>query len=88
MWSITKALQIPLDNKIKEIKDIPYTISFVIRKNQMVDNLSELQKEKRPPDRMIWYGKPEELDEWIDNVMGHKKNQNNFEFEINEGDIG
>jgi hypothetical protein len=54
----------------------------------MVDSLSELSKEKRPPERLIWYGKSEDLEEWMDNVTGAKKSQNIVEFEIDEGDIG
>jgi len=88
LWSISKTLRIPIDNRIQEIRDIPYTISYVIRKNQQVDSLSELSKDKRPPERLIWYGRSEDLEEWIDNAVGNKKSQNSVEFEIDEGDIG
>ena len=55
----------------------PYSISFVIRKRQQIDNLYELPKEKRPPDKMIWEGTPEDIDEWLDRVFkvsGEKEN--------------
>jgi len=68
-------MKIPLDNKIKEIKDIPYTISFVIRKRQQMNALNELPSERRPPDLMIWDGSPEELDEWLEEVLSGKRKQ-------------
>ena len=48
---------------------MPHTISFVIRKRQQIDSLSELPKDKKPPDDLIWDGTPEDLDEWIDRVF-------------------
>lgn len=72
MWSISKALQIPLDKRINTLVDIPYTISFVIRKRQQIDGLSELPKEKRPPESIIWDRPSEELDKWLDNVFSQK----------------
>lgn len=74
MWSVAKSLQIPLDPKIKTLYDTPYTISYVIRKRQQVDNLNELPKEKRPTERLIWEGTAEEIDDWIDKVFGKKPN--------------
>ena len=62
-------MQIPLDPKVKELADLPYTISYVIRKRQQIDNLSELPKDKRPPDSVIWEGTPEEMEEWITRVF-------------------
>jgi len=38
-----------------------------------VDALSELPKEKKPPELMIWDGSPEELDRWLEEVMSGKK---------------
>lgn len=80
-------MQIPLDNNIKNIEDIPYTISFTIRKNIQVDALSELPKDKRPTDRMIWDGNPEELEDWLDRIYDSKR-PNTIEFDINESEIG
>jgi hypothetical protein len=80
-------LQVPLDPKIKELADIPYTISFIIRKRQQIDNLAELGKNK-PPESIIWDGEPDELDEWIENVLNPKKRgQNEIEFSVNPRDI-
>ena len=76
MWSIAKALQIPLDKKIKELQQIPYTVAYVIRKRIQIDNFNELAKEKRPPDRMIWEGTVEEIDRWLDKVFKHNENPN------------
>ena len=57
---------------------MPYTISFLIRKRQQVDNLNELGKDKRPPESIIWDGTPEEMEEWLDNVFAsHDKKKDN-----------
>jgi hypothetical protein len=65
-------LQIPLDKKIKELIDIPYTISFVIKKRLQIDNLNELPKDKKVPEYMLWDSSPEEIEEWLDRVMNRK----------------
>lgn len=79
-------MRYPLDIKIKSLQDIPYTISYVIRKRQQVDNLSELPKDKKPDDEMIWDGAPEELESWLERVLSGKESKEielNFtEFEI------
>ena len=80
-------MHIPLDPKIKDLFRVPYTISYVIRKLQQIDNLNELPKEKRPPDNIIWDGTSEELDEWLDKVLGskdHKPQQATVEFVVDE----
>lgn len=63
---------VPLDPKVKHLLQLPYTISFVIRKLQQIDNLNELPKEKRPPDDILWDGTSDDLDEWLDKVMDKK----------------
>lgn len=55
---------------------LPFTISFVIRKLQQIDNLNELPKEKRPTDDIIWDGTSEEMDEWLDKVLSNNDNRN------------
>lgn len=74
-------MQIPIDPRIVEITDIPYTLSFLIRKRLQVDNLNELPKEKRPTEQMIWHGAPEEIDDWLDKVhrpAGSKNQDSNI----------
>jgi len=66
-------LQIPLDPNIKQLIDVPYTISYVIRKRIQIDNLNEIPQDKRPPEMMIWDGTSEELEDWIDRVFDKKK---------------
>lgn len=83
MWSVAKALQIPLDPKLKTLADTPYTISYVIRKRQQLDNLNELPKEKRPPDQIIFEGTSEDLDDWLDRVF-NKKEETNTYFDISD----
>jgi hypothetical protein len=58
---------------VKHLSQLPYTISFVIRKMQQIDALNELPKEKRPTDELIWDGTPEEIEEWLEKVMNRKE---------------
>jgi len=80
-------LQIPLDPRIKELADLPYTISFIIRKRQQIDNLSELPKEKKPPEDLIWNGSPEELEDWLSKVFDNKKGNNDIIFSIDPKNV-
>ena len=80
-------LRLPLDNKLNTIFDIPYTLSYVIRKYQQIENLSELPKEKRPPDSLLWEGTPEEMEEWLDKVLGNSKSSIPNEMTISLDDI-
>jgi len=82
-------LRIPLDPKLKKLTDVPYTISYVIRKRQQIDSFNELPKEKRPPDDLIWDGTSDELEEWIDKVFGRNKSaqQTNDKIIINIDDV-
>ena len=64
---------VPLDPKVKHLSQLPYTISFVIRKMQQIDNLNELPKEKRPPDYILWDGTSEEMEEWLEKVLDKKQ---------------
>lgn len=69
--------------------ELPWTMSFVAKKRQQVDNLAELPKEKRPPDTIIWWGSSDELDEWLDKVLGTKKTKEpDIGFIIQQEDIG
>jgi len=54
---------------------MPYTISYVIRKRQQIDNLNELPKEKRPPDHLIWHSNQDKLEVWLDEKIGTKKKE-------------
>jgi hypothetical protein len=64
---------------------MPYTISYVIRKRQQIDTLAELPKEQRPPDSILWDGTSEDIDEWLENVMG--KNRVSDTITFTEDDI-
>lgn len=70
-----------------QLTELPYTITFVIRKRQQLDNLLELPKEKQPPTKLIWEGSSEDLEDWINRVV-LKNEPQNFEFTISEDDIG
>lgn len=81
-------MQIPLDPKIKELADLPYTISFIIRKRQQIDSLNELASDKRPTEDIIWNGTPEEMEEWLSRVFDtKKKEQSEITFQIKDTDI-
>jgi len=69
--------------------DLPWTMSYVAKKRLQVDNLSELPKEKRPPDTILWWGTAEELDEWLEKVLGTSKEvqDETIEFMIEQEDI-
>lgn len=47
-------------------------MSFVIRKRQQIDSLSELPKEKQVPEELIWYGTIEEINDWVDSAISGK----------------
>lgn len=84
MWSIAKELRIPIDNNVSELTDVPYTISFVIRKRIQIDNLNELPKEKRPPDKLIWDGNSDELDDWMERVFRNPGEKDGIDLIISE----
>lgn len=75
------------------VDELPWTISYVIRKRAQIDSYLELPKEKRPPDWMVWYGTNEDLDIWFDKVFERNKRkggakQDEFIIQIPETDIG
>lgn len=53
--------------------ELPWTINYVIKKRAQLDSFNELPQEKRPPDNILWYGTPEELDHWFDKVLDRKE---------------
>lgn len=86
MWSVSKALRIPLDPSVEKLTDIPYTHSFVIKKRLQIDSLNELEKNKRPPDSIVWDGTSEDLDNWLDSVF-NRKEKSDLEFDFDKLDI-
>lgn len=74
---------IPLDPKVKYLPQLPYTISFVIRKMQQIEALHELPKEKRPPDSILWDGTSDDLEEWLEKVLD-KKAQTTVDIVVND----
>jgi hypothetical protein len=53
-----------------------------------IDSFSELPKEKRPPDNIIWYGTQRDIDEWFDKVLDRKREPEEAILEISEDEIG
>lgn len=49
----------------------------------------ELPKEKRPPDTVLWWGTPEDLEEWLDKVLGtgRETKDDTIDFIISQEDI-
>ena len=60
--------------------ELPWTISYVIRKRLELDSYAELPKEKRPPDNLIWYGSSDDIDKWFDKVFKRKGKPEQDEF--------
>lgn len=87
LWSIAKALQIPLDSRVKELQDLPYTLSYVIRKRIQYDNLMELPSENRPSDELIFNSSGDELEEFLESVLHTKNSSNTKGLSINITDI-
>ena len=66
---------------------MPYTIAYVIKKKQQVDSLREIPKDKRPTEHMIWIGRPEDMEDWLDKAYGKKKEQYSDVVFIDEKEI-
>jgi len=78
-----------LHENLPSADELPWTISYVVRKRAQLDSFAELPKEKRPPDKMIWDGSVEDIEDWFERVFGKKpKLQDEFTFDISEDDIG
>ncbi len=91
MWSTSKSLGIPLRKDLPEPADMPWSIAYCIRKREQVNSYSELPKDKRPPEIMIWWGTQEDIDNWFDRVFskgGKNKPQDVVVVDISEDDIG
>lgn len=77
---MSENLGVPLDKSLREIKDIPYTLSFCIKKSKQIDSFFELPKDKQPPES-IW-DDSQELKYWFDNLYNNEPNQ--LEFDLGE----
>ena len=64
--------------------DLPYTLSYVVRKRMQIDNLSELPKEKRPPEDIIWDGTSEDMDNWLDKVYDKDKKEDGLVISVSD----
>lgn len=89
MWANAKSTGLPLRNDLPTPSELPWTIGYCIRKREQIASYSELPKEKRPPETMIWWGTPEDIEKWFDRVMGRKqKTQDTVFLDLSEDDIG
>jgi len=85
---VYKNTSLVLHSGLPAADELPWTISFVIRKRTQIDSFMELPKEKRPTDNTIWYGTPDDIEEWFEKVFSNKKNQDEFLIQINDEDVG
>ncbi len=68
--------------------ELPWTISYVIRKRAQIDSFNELPAEKRPPESMIWYGSNKDIDEWFKKIFKTGEgNPNEFILNISDSEI-
>ncbi|MHA2404164.1 MAG: hypothetical protein ACXADH_14300 [Candidatus Kariarchaeaceae archaeon] len=81
---------LPLHPDLPPADELPWTISYIIKKRTQIDSFNELPKDKRPPDDILWYGTPEELDIWFDKVLdrNYEDPQKAVILEISEDEIG
>jgi len=52
-----------------------------------IDNLAELGKEKMPPEKIIWDGNSDDLNDWIDSVLNKKSTNERSIITINPSEI-
>ena len=83
MWHIVKETKQPISKEFKDVKDLPYTLSYVIRRRMMIDGFNELPRDHKPPKSI--FDKPSELKEWFDRIHGDK--QTEFKFNVKEEDV-
>ena len=77
-----------MNKEFRDVRDIPYTLSYVFRKRMQIDNLNELPKKERPPDDILWSDNPDDLEDWIEKVVHKKKKDDKDEtFEISLDEI-
>ena len=81
---------LPLHRDLPPTDELPWTINYVIKKRAQIDSFNELPQEKRPPDNILWYGTPEELDQWFDKVLDRKYDdlEKAVVLEIRDDEIG
>ena len=79
-----------MHHDLPPVDELPWTISYVIKKRAQIDSFNELPKDKRPPDDILWYGTPEELDKWFDKVLDrdYQDPEKAVILDISEDEIG
>lgn len=84
MRHIVQNSNIKFDELFKDMNNVPYTFSYLIRKRMQIDSWNELPKEKRPPES-IW-DNAKELEEWFDRIYGDKA-QTKFDIAWNDNEV-
>ena len=87
VWAIISNIDIPLHENLPTADDMPWTISFVLRKRMQLDTYQQLPKEKQPPDEMIWWGTSEDIDEWFDKVYKRKGEKDDIVMEFDPSEM-
>lgn len=74
---------------MKELRDLPYTLSYIIRKRTQFDNLMEIPKEDRPKnfDELIFNSTGDELEEYLEDLFNRRKNNQGNGLSILVSDI-
>lgn len=86
---VYKNSRLPLHEDLPPADELPWTISYVIKKRTQIDSFNELPKEKRPPNNILWYGTPEALDQWFDKVLDRRETPGQeVQLEIRDDEIG
>lgn len=85
MWHIVQRSNFKFGEQLKNVTDLPYTISYLIRKRIQIDSWMELPKEHRPPES-IW-DSPSDLEEWFERTFSGGKEQTEFNLPFNENEI-
>ena len=83
-WHIVRDSGISFDRLVPSVQELPYTISFLIKKRMQIDSWMELPEDRRPP-IAIW-DKPSELEDWFDRVYG-ENTQTEFNMNFNENEV-
>jgi len=76
-----------LHENLPPADELPWTISYVIRKRAQIDSFNELPEEKRPTDNLIWYGTNKEINLWFKKVFKKDVEPEKFVLHISDDEI-
>ena len=62
--------------------NLPYTVTYAIRKQEQIDSFMELDKKKRPP-RNIWHN-DYQINAWLEEIFEGNTPESEMEFSASE----